>query len=58
VGSHVDRHEQIGKGALGEEFFTRLMRDPRMDNIPLILETPDDSLWAQEIAWLYSQTEG
>ncbi len=58
VGSHVDRHEQIGKGALGEEFFTRLMRDSRMDNIPLILETPDDSRWAQEIAWLYSQTEG
>jgi deoxyribonuclease-4 len=56
VGSRVDRHESLGKGALGSEFFTRLMRDPRMDNIPLVLETPDVAIWAKEIAWLYSQT--
>lgn len=55
VGSRVDRHASIGTGALGREFFTMLMRDPRFDNIPLILETPDDTLWAEEIAWLYSQ---
>lgn len=55
VGSRVDRHASIGAGALGREFFTMLMRDPRFDNIPLILETPDESLWAEEIAWLYSQ---
>ena len=54
-GSHIDRHESIGKGTLGEEFFIRLVNDPRFDNIPLILETPDESIWAQEIAWLYSQ---
>lgn len=54
-GSRIDRHEQIGRGTLGEEFFRRLVNDPRFDNIPLILETPDDSLWAQEISWLYSQ---
>lgn len=57
VGSKVDRHAQIGEGALGKEFFTMLMRDPRMDGIPLILETPDDTLWSSEIAWLYSQTK-
>lgn len=57
-GSHIDRHEQIGDGYLGKEFFTRLMKDSRFDNIPLILETPDDSKWADEIAWLYSQTNG
>jgi deoxyribonuclease-4 len=57
VGSRVDRHESLGKGALGEAFFTRLMRDQRMDNIPLILETPDTSIWEQEIAWLYSQVD-
>ncbi len=54
-GSRVDRHASIGEGALGRDFFTRLMRDDRFDEIPLILETPDDSLWADEIAWLYSQ---
>ena len=56
VGSRVDRHAPIGEGALGREFFAMLMRDPRMDGIPLILETPDESLWRAEIAWLYSQT--
>lgn len=55
VGSKVDRHAPIGEGALGRDFFTLLMRDPRMDGIPLILETPDESLWGSEIEWLYSQ---
>lgn len=55
LGSHVDRHELIGKGAIGADFFSRLMADPRMDNIPLILETPDPTLWPEEIAWLYSR---
>ncbi len=54
LGSRVDRHDNIGKGFLGEEVFRRIMNDPRFDDIPLILETPDDSLWAQEIALLYS----
>jgi len=54
VGSHVDRHESLGKGCLGEEFFVRFMRDSRFDDMPIILETPDESLWAQEIRWLYS----
>lgn len=55
LGSRIDRHESIGKGTLGEEFFIRLMNDPRFDNIPLILETPDDTIWAEEISWLYSR---
>ncbi len=54
VGSKVDRHESLGLGAIGKEFFEMLMRDPRMDNIPLILETPNEEIWAQEIEWLYS----
>lgn len=53
LGSRIDRHEEIGKGTLGEEFFRRLMNDPRFDNIPLILETPNEELWPQEIKWLY-----
>lgn len=55
IGSRVDRHAPLGHGELGLEFFKLLMRDPRMDNIPLILETPDEELWGEEIAWLYSQ---
>lgn len=57
IGSHVDRHESIGKGMIGIDFFRRLMNDPRFDNIPLILETPDDTIWADEIALLYSLVE-
>ena len=53
-GSHVDRHEVLGEGALGKDFFARLMRDPRFDNMPLILETPDPTRWADEIRWLRS----
>jgi deoxyribonuclease-4 len=52
LGSHVDRHENIGKGFLGIPFFERIMSDHRFANIPLILETPDEALWADEIKWL------
>ncbi len=54
LGSRVDRHESIGKGDLGEEVFIRLMNDPRFDNMPIVLETPDEEAWEQEIRWLYS----
>lgn len=57
VGSRVDRHESIGKGMIGADFFRMLVNDPRTDGIPLILETPDESLWPQEISWLYSLIE-
>lgn len=54
LASKVDRHETLGNGVLGADFFSFLINDPRMDNIPLILETPDESIWAQEITWLKS----
>lgn len=54
LGSKVDRHESLGKGAIGVDFFKMMMHDPRLDNIPLILETPNEELWPEEIAWLYS----
>jgi len=53
LASRVDRHESIGKGELGEDVFKRIMNDPRFDNMPIILETPDEDIWAEEIAWLY-----
>ncbi|EIY70747.1 deoxyribonuclease IV [Bacteroides salyersiae] len=57
LGSRVDRHDSIGKGFIGFPFFEKLMRDPRFDNMPLILETIDETLWPQEIAWLREQSE-
>ena len=54
AGSHVDRHETLGNGALGRDFFVRFMNDERFDNMPIILETPDPSRWAEEIVWLNS----
>ena len=54
LGSRVDRHAPLGKGELGEEFFRILMADERMNNIPLILETPDEAIWPEEVNWLYS----
>jgi deoxyribonuclease-4 len=57
LGTRVDRHHNIGQGFIGEPLFRRIMNDSRFDNIPLILETPDDSLWAAEIALLYSFIE-
>ena len=54
LNAHIDRHENIGKGALGMEIFEVLMNDPRFDNLPIILETPDETLWPEEILLLYS----
>ncbi|MBO7595917.1 MAG: deoxyribonuclease IV [Bacteroidales bacterium] len=52
VGSRVDRHASIGSGCIGKETFRWIMEDPRFDNIPLILETPDELIWAEEISML------
>ncbi len=54
LSTRVDRHDNIGKGFLGEDVFRILMNDGRLDDMPLILETPDESLWEAEIRNLYS----
>ena len=54
LGSRVDRHESLGLGLLGMDFFRRFMKDSRFDNMPIVLETPDESRWAEEIALLRS----
>ena len=54
LGTRVDRHENIGSGFLGDETFRMVMNDKRFDDMPLILETPDESLWEAEIKKLYS----
>ncbi len=57
LGSHVDRHDSLGKGKIGLDAFRFIMNDPRMDDIPLVLETIDETIWAQEIELLYSLQE-
>ena len=54
LGTRVDRHDSIGKGVMGLTMFNLLMKDARFDGIPLILETPDETIWAEEINYLYS----
>jgi deoxyribonuclease-4 len=54
LGSRVDRHDSLGKGFIGIDLFKWIMKDPRFDDIPMVLETPDDTIWADEIKLLNS----
>ncbi len=54
LGSHVDRHHSLGKGEIGLDAFRFIMNDERMNDIPLILETIDETIWKEEIELLYS----
>ena len=56
--SHKDRHEKIGKGQIGSEAMRRIINHPKLQGLPVILETPnDDAGWTEEIAFLRSQHE-
>ena len=57
LGSRVDRHHSLGQGEIGWDAFRFIMNDSRMDDIPLILETIDESIWAEEIKALYALIE-
>ena len=52
LGSRIDRHAPLGAGEIGWECFRYIARDPRFDGMPLILETPDEARWPEEIARL------
>lgn len=47
VGCNLDRHEDIGKGCIGIAAFRDIVNEPRVDNIPLILETP--GRWGRQL---------
>lgn len=49
VGSKVDRHSSLGQGELGITPFRLIMQESRFDNIPLIMETPNPDIWAEEL---------
>ncbi len=57
LGSRVDRHAPLGEGCIGLDAFRYIARDSRFDGIPLILETPDEARWPEEIALLKSFAE-
>ena len=57
LGSRVDRHASLGQGEIGWDAFRFIMNDSRMDDIPLVLETIDESIWAEEIRALYALIE-
>lgn len=56
LGAHKDRHEQIGKGFIGLDTFRAVVTNPRINTLPMILETPYSELsgWGEEIALLRS----
>ena len=54
LGSRVDRHHSLGCGEIGWDAFEYIMKDARMDDIPLVLETIDDTIWNKEIKDLYA----
>lgn len=54
VGSKKDRHHSIGEGTIGIEFYKRFMNDSRFLNIPIVMETIDETIWKKEIELLYS----
>lgn len=57
LGSRVDRHESLGRGLLGWTPFELIAADSRFDDIPLILETPNPDLWADEIRILKEKSK-
>jgi len=57
LGSRVDRHDSLGVGKIGWDAFRFIMNDDRMDDIPLVLETINEEIWAQEIQALYDLVE-
>jgi deoxyribonuclease-4 len=54
LGSRVDRHEHIAQGELGESAFRLIMNDPRFAHLPMVIETPEDARFAEDLARLRS----
>lgn len=52
LNAHVDRHESLGAGLLGLDVFKCIMRDTRFEDMPLVLETPNEDIWKKEIQQL------
>lgn len=57
LNSHVDRHAPLGDGLLGIDVFECIMRDGRFAEMPLVLETPDEARWPEEIRRLMEMAD-
>jgi len=57
LGSRVDRHHSLGMGNIGWECFRYIMNSDHFNDIPMVLETIDDTIWAEEIEQLYALEE-
>ncbi|MGN0905524.1 MAG: deoxyribonuclease IV [Bullifex sp.] len=57
LASNRDRHDSIGAGLIGADCFRAIVKRKEVHGIPLILETPDESRWADEISMLLSEAE-
>ena len=57
LGSRVDRHHSLGLGEIGLDAFKFIMNDKRIDEVPMVLETIDETIWDKEIELLYSMIE-
>lgn len=51
-GKHLDRHESLGKGQIGLDTFLWISEQRRFENIPMVLETPNETLWPEEVRML------
>lgn len=52
LSSKKDRHESIGEGLIGKEAFKAIIQHDATENIPLILETPNEERWPEEVKML------
>ena len=55
--SRVDRHHSLTQGELGLDLFRYIMNSDHFNDIPMVLETIDDTIWPEEIQLLYSLIE-
>lgn len=58
MSSNKDRHDNIGKGLIGKDSFLEIVKRKEVQDKPLILETPDDTLWKEEIKELLNANQG
>lgn len=57
--SHKDRHEKIGEGTIGFDTMASIINHPKLQNIPIILETPNElDGYAHEIKMLRDAYKG
>jgi deoxyribonuclease-4 len=58
LGSGLDRHEHIGRGAIGRAAFRRLLRHPAAGGRPMVLETPKEGDWDRKNLRLLRRLRG